>query len=687
MPTPTDWAAFFPTPDQQRVHAIVQLLQVPDAQTRTALAEAGIVLGQPLTGHAYLAMLRRPVRTAAPALKAIRWVGPLTLDDKIAPELKQPGRAPWARRVAGRVELVVKLFPDGNLATATQWAKNLGGDLLGEAPAVSLFTVSLPDGRERDLASLDDVRYIEPMPAPGEPESDRARGHVHADVGAIPAGRPNGNRVVVGIFDVGNASSTHPDLIGRCPQGDPRLYTPGAHTTMTAGMIAGDGSQSSSQPPASPNQPRASPNQWRGLAPGAACLSYGYGNNDASGSATDAVTNYLNDVTKAVQNDSVVVLNNSWGTSGCSTFAYGSYTGRAPFLDGVVTGSLGRPVPIVFSAGNERSGYAVVMGNTTVIKTDCIVHITTPFANYTTLNHPKSAKNVIVVGAIDSFNNAMSEYSSWGPTLDGRIKPDVVASGHHHGSMMNGMSKLDNPFGSPTGNANEQDYRVPIFNPTFVYGWFSQTSSAAAIASGGLALLLDDWHRTFPSRADPLPSTLRALLVHNARDLDDATTTWYKPGPDYASGYGLVQIAETEQSLERGEAVEGSVAHRSEVPFTLNVPNGMQRLKVTLAWDDPPAIENANPALINDLDLVVTDPSGARHYPWTLDPSNPTTAAVRTKEDRVNNLEQVIVDAGPAGAWTVTVRGTNVIQGPQTFSLVRSVSPLLLPPPTNLRIQ
>ena len=158
VPAPPDWAMFFSMPEQQQVHAIVQFLRVPDAQTRAALAEAGIVLGQPLTGHAYLAAVRRPVRTAAPALKAIRWAGPLMPDDKIAPELKQPGRAPWARRAPGRVELVVKLFPGGNLAAAAQQAKDLGGNLLGQAPAASLFTVSLPDGRERDLAGLDDVR-------------------------------------------------------------------------------------------------------------------------------------------------------------------------------------------------------------------------------------------------------------------------------------------------------------------------------------------------------------------------------------------------------------------------------------------------------------------------------------------------------------------------------------------------
>lgn len=653
-PAPPRWDVLSGVSKTRQAHAIVQLWEAPDADCRAALAKNGIVLGQPLTGHAYLATVRRDVVAASPTLKAIRWAGPLAADDKIAPELRQQQLAPWARRVRGRLDLVVKAFPDGSLDAIVERAKALGGTLLGEARVASVITVSLPEGRERELAALDDVRYIEPLLPRGEPESDRARAHVHADVGVIPAGHANGGGVIVGVFDSGNASSTHPDLVNRCPQGDARTYSPDGHATMTAGMIAGDGSRSLAQG-------ATAQNQWRGIAPAAQCRSYGYGN---AGGA-DSITNYLNDVADAVQNDGVSLLNNSWGDSGCATFPYGSYAGRAPFLDGVVTGSLGRPVSIVFSAGNERFGYDV----NNVKHVECITNTSPPYANYTTLNHPKSAKNVIVVGAIDSFNDAMSEYSSWGPTLDGRIKPDVVASGHHRGTMGSGVSMLDNPFGHPTGSSNQQDYRAPIYNPQYVYGWFSQTSSAAAIVSGGLALLLDDWRRTFPGRGDPLPSSLRALLVHTARDLDDATA-WYNPGPDYASGYGLVQIAQAEQSIERGDILESSVANQGLARFFIDVPAGTPQVKVTLAWDDPPAAENANPALINDLDLVITDPTGTRRYPWTLNPTSPTTNAIRTQEDHTNNLEQVVVDSPAAGSWAVTVRGTSVAQGPQSFSLI-----------------
>jgi hypothetical protein len=673
---PPEWPKLFPNAKSSQVHAILQFHDIPDSKTRAALSAAGISLGQPLSGHAYLATLKRGLSLSSTELQKLRWAGAFAPDDKLSSALQRLEPSSYALRVAGRVDLVVTVFPDADFAAAVKSAQGLGGTILGQARVLSTFAVSLPLHREHDLALEDGVQYIEPLPAPGKGESDRARTHVHADVGAIPAGHPTGQGVLVAIFDASHAQIAHGDFGGRVVQGDaPDAFDPEGHPTMTAGMIVGDGSQSLAQG-------SSTANQWRGFAPAAKLRSYSF-----FSSGGDPVTDYMGDVTNAVQN-SVVVLNNSWGDSGCSPFPYGSYEGRAPVLDGVVTGSLGRPVTIVFSGGNERTGY---FDNNGVFQTNCIPNKTAPFANYTTLNHPKSAKNIIAVGAIDSGNNAMSDYSSWGPTLDGRIKPDVVASGQHNGTMNAGVSQITLPFGNPTGAANQQDYRIPIFQPggSFIYGWFAQTSCAASIVSGGVALMIDDWRRHFPGRGDPFPSTMRALLVNNAFDLNDATTTWYKPGPDYASGYGLVQINETLQSLERGDVYQGSVGHQASVSCPVTVPAGATQFKVTLAWDDPPAMANANPALINDLDLVVTDPAGTRQYPWTLDPANPSSAAVRTKEDHLNNLEQVLVANPLAGAWTVVVRGTTVPQGPQRFSLV-SANGLKCPsapnPPTNLNV-
>lgn len=671
-----EWPKLFPNAKSSQVHAILQFHDIPDPKTRAALSAAGISLGQPLSGYAYLATLKRGLKLPSTELQKLRWAGEFTPNDKLSSALQRLDPVSYALRVPGRVELVVTVFPDADFSAAVKCAEDLGGSILGQARGLWTFAVSLPLHHERDLALEDGVQYIEPLPAPGKGESDRARTHVHADVGPIPTGHPTGQGVLVAIFDAAHAQISHGDFGGRVVQGDaPDAFDPEGHPTMTAGMIVGDGSQSLAQG-------SSTANQWRGFAPAARLRSYSF-----LSSGGDPVTDYLGDVTNAVQNG-VVVLNNSWGDSGCSPFPYGSYEGRAPILDGVVTGSLGRPVTIVFSAGNERTGYP---GSNGTILTNCITNKTAPFANYTTLNHPKSAKNVIDVGAIDSGNNAMSDYSSWGPTLDGRIKPDVVASGQNNGTMNAGVSQITIPFGNPTGAANQQDYRIPIFQPggSFIYGWFAQTSCAASIVSGGVALMIDDWRRHFPGRGDPFPSTMRALLVHNALDLNDVTTTWYKPGPDYASGYGLVQINETLQSLEHGDVYQGSVGNQASVSCPVTVPVGAAQFKVTLAWDDPPAMPDANPTLINDLDLVVTDPSGTRQYPWTLDPANPSAAAVRTKEDHLNNLEQVLVANPLAGAWTVVVRGTTVPQGPQKFSVVSGNGlqcPIVPNPPTNLNV-
>jgi hypothetical protein len=98
--------------------------------------------------------------------------------------------------------------------------------------------------------------------------------------------------------------------------------------------------------------------------------------------------------------------------------------------------------------------------------------------------------------------------------------------------------------------------------------------------------------------------------------------------------------------------------------YRLLVPEGSTEVKITLAWDDPPAVENAAVALVNDLDLVVLDPEGNRHYPWTLDPANPSAPAAQDRRDDLNVIEQVLVDASVApGEWLVQVAGDGILSG------------------------
>jgi hypothetical protein len=155
---------------------------------------------------------------------------------------------------------------------------------------------------------------------------------------------------------------------------------------------------------------------------------------------------------------------------------------------------------------------------------------------------------------------------------------------------------------------------------------------------------------------------VKALLVHGALDL--AT-----PGPDYRTGYGLIQISESIDRLRDSCCLESSLGHGESRAFLVEVPPGSPRFQATVAWDDPPASPAAALALVNDLDLVAFGPGGVR-YPWTLEPADPAAPAAQDGPDRRNNIEQVRVADPAPGTWTVEVHGFDVPEGPQDFSLV-----------------
>lgn len=207
--------------------------------------------------------------------------------------------------------------------------------------------------------------------------------------------------------------------------------------------------------------------------------------------------------------------------------------------------------------------------------------------------------------------------------------------------------------------------------PGNTYGDKCGTSMAAPVVSGISALLIQQYHTTFSQ--DPLPSTVKALLIHTAVDLDDGTS-WYNPGPDYASGYGRVDAKAAVDAIVAQEVQESQVSHSQTITHAIELSETTSYLKVTLAWDDPPAAELADPTLINNLDLELVEPNGTTvHRPWVLDAANPSNDAT-TGVDSVNNVEQVYVTDPITGTWTVRVKGTVVPQGPQRYSLAGSAS-------------
>ncbi len=264
------------------------------------------------------------------------------------------------------------------------------------------------------------------------------------------------------------------------------------------------------------------------------------------------------------------------------------------------------------------------------------------------------AKNNLVVGAVNKIaggygllttNVIMTDFSSWGPTDDGRIKPDIVTAG-------NGI--YSTYITNQPGMVNKSyDY---------AYG----TSYAAPTVAGSLNLLVQLHRRQVGDNQPMLASTLRALAIHTADEAGD------HPGPDYRFGWGLFN-ALSAANLMTNNFHSDSLAHIKEVPLynirtvvtngiTNNytdyikfpiVAKGSEPLKVTLCWNDPPpqtllspALDPTNRMLINDLDLRLVSPSSSgsqTNFPWVLNPATPAAEARKADNDR-DNVEQVVVE-------------------------------------------
>ena len=322
-----------------------------------------------------------------------------------------------------------------------------------------------------------------------------------------------------------------------------------------------------------------------------------------------------------------------------------------------------------------------------------------------------TAKSTVTVGNMDFLNNRLNNSSSMGPTQDGRLKPEVVA----HGTNVVSTCVLGG-------------FIVPgvLCNPP-AYAPATGCSMATPAVTGATALLYE--HGINVGR--PLQSDCaRALLAHTATDLGvhaapgGAFLTvvpggqWqaFSPapdGPDFLTGYGRVNAVAARDHITNGNLggvlkpsgcpsgvpyasipfhnpvaiggpgpVAGCPPSIWDVVWYVTLPPGLGELKVTVAWNDPPAAPGANPALINDIDLMVAAPNGVYHYPWWLDPACPWRQAVRVQStlfdnalysDHRNTLEQVHVVGGlQAGVWKIIVRSGGLALPPQPFAIMVS---------------
>jgi hypothetical protein len=338
---------------------------------------------------------------------------------------------------------------------------------------------------------------------------------------------------------------------------------------------------------------------------------------------------------------------------------FGWYDEDCHMVDDV---AYGNPYSLpVWAAGNDRNDAAPSPGTPHIAFSNDAPFVSTATrpddfykSGFDTIPDKGIAKNVLTVGATFKISGGYSgtqsvsiaEFSGFGPTDDGRIKPDIVAAGVDLTTPIRNPDAPNNPFWhvTSTGNTNSPSYATGTS--------FSSPSIAGAV---GLLGQLREQH--IPGRPY-WASTLKGLLLHAADPVGS-------PGPNYRTGWGLAN-AERAAVLMQDDYDDGGKQYIKEVMLNDGdyiefpvVASGGEPLMVTICWTDPAGPvqpEQLNPTnlvLVNDLDLRIVSSGGATNMPWVLDPANPGNAAT-TGDNYRDNVEQVVV-ANTVGSDVYTV--------------------------------
>jgi len=268
---------------------------------------------------------------------------------------------------------------------------------------------------------------------------------------------------------------------------------------------------------------------------------------------------------------------------------------------------------------------------------------------------PSNAKNVLTVGAVNRLTTGyvnptgvvMSSFSGWGPTDDGRIKPDVVANGVSVNSCIS------------TSNT--------------AYASLNGTSMATPNASGS-ALLIQQHHNNLRG-SFMRSSTLKGLIIHTA---DEAGTS---AGPDYTFGWGLMNTAKAVDVVTdnlKNAIFQNTLTSQNSYTYTF-FSDGTTPIRATICWTDRPGTSpspSLNPItkmLVNDLDIRIKRNSDNQTFlPYVLNRATPTAPAT-TGDNSIDNVEQIHIAAPTAGTYTITITGKGLlVGGSQQYALIVS---------------
>ncbi|MEM4729774.1 MAG: S8 family serine peptidase [Thermoplasmata archaeon] len=586
-----------------------------------------------LPPYSFLLLLPRgPGPLSSSPLLHIESLRPLLLEEKLSPPL---------RELPEGYERLKVLFA-GERAAIEPRIRELGVEVL--LWGNGYFVSRGGEDKVLALASLGQVYWLEPAPVPeflndlatrtlgARQRNDGPYENNGLSLWSYNSGSFEGTTgagVNVSVVDTG-IDGSHPAFEGRkVAYKDYSGYTAWTdeyssargHGTMCAGIVAGSGAWR-------PSDPSGQPGKYAGIAPGAGLI----------GQAIPNWTYSVERLCRDAHSLGAFISSNSWGLN----YFTGDYISDCADYDRYVRDSDpntpgDQPLVVVFSAGNS--------GPTGI-----------------TVCPPSTAKNVISVGATGNdrsgsygyvSSGTIVSFSSRGPCDDGRIKPDVVAPGVDTYTT----SALYNAYKGYLGTVPDD----PDSSSYFVGGG---TSASCPYVAGACALVTSYWRQHHG--VDPSPALIKALLINGAEPLPG----YAYPGPD--QGWGRVNVTRSIVPYG-GRSIltfdQTSPLNQGGTSSKMLRVYNERELKVTLVWTDRPGTPYASKALVNDLDLVVTDPDGNVYYGNNFAGGHSVPGG---SPDERNNVEGLLLPFPKNGKWWVNVSARSVPYGPQDFALVIS---------------
>ncbi len=392
--------------------------------------------------------------------------------------------------------------------------------------------------------------------------------------------------------DFGNRVIGNVDVIGDGSTADAHS----GHGTHVACTVLGDGTRGG----------------YAGVAPEAELYFQAMENDNNGNFQWSSINNMLN----SAYSNGARTHTNSWGSE--SSSEWGVYTSssedvddRARYYDQYYSGREG--LTVLFAAGNDG-----------------------PQSD--TIGSPATAKNLIAVGnsqnRYQGAPNSIMDGSSRGPVDDGRIKPDLLAPGGYVRSCK--AQEATDTGGSTWSNSWYLEY--------------TGTSMATPNAAG-TAALIREYITEVAQRPEPQGALVKALMILGARDVGSRDI------PNMNEGWGRIDLKSTlAPNNGRGIWVDDRSVLSStgnSKSYSFNITTANQPFKVVVAWSDERGSRFSNSQLVNDLDLLVTTPSGVEYLGNEFAQGRSIQGGTH---DDVNNVEVVLIDSAEAGLWTVRVR-------------------------------